>query len=171
MYVRVLEREGRALATAAETAGSDAEVPNCPGWQIRDLLRHTGTVHRWATAFVAEGHTSYHPDPGLPDLDGEELLAWFREGHGQLVDTLSSAAPDVECWHFLPAPRRWRSGPGARRTRRPCTGSTPSRPPAPPPPGSTTRSPWTASRSCCSASTPAPRAGSAAGSRAGCGCG
>ncbi|MFV0137503.1 maleylpyruvate isomerase family mycothiol-dependent enzyme [Streptomyces sp. HMX87] len=104
MYVRVLDREGRALAAAAEAAGTDAKVPSCPGWQIRDLLRHTGMVHRWAAAFVAEGHTSYHPDGGQPDLDGAGLLAWFREGHRYLVDTLSAAAPDVECWHFLPAP-------------------------------------------------------------------
>jgi uncharacterized protein (TIGR03083 family) len=102
--VEILDREGRLLAAAAEGAGTDAKVPTCPDWQVRDLLRHTGMVHRWAAAFVAEGHMSYHPDGGLPDLDGEKLLAWFREGHRHLVDTLASAPPDVECWHFLPAP-------------------------------------------------------------------
>ncbi|NUR01509.1 MAG: maleylpyruvate isomerase family mycothiol-dependent enzyme [Streptomyces sp.] len=103
-FVEILDREGRLLVAAAEEADTDAKVPTCPDWQVRDLLRHTGMVHRWAAAFVAEGHTSYHPDGGLPDLDGDELLAWFREGHRYLVDTLASAAPDVQCWHFLPAP-------------------------------------------------------------------
>ncbi|MGW1165878.1 maleylpyruvate isomerase family mycothiol-dependent enzyme [Streptomyces sp. NPDC002550] len=103
-FLQTLDREGRSLAAAAAAAGTDAKVPTCPEWQMRDLLRHTGMVHRWAAAFVAEGHTSYHPDGGLPDLDGAELLAWFQEGHRYLVDTLASAAPDVECWHFLPAP-------------------------------------------------------------------
>ncbi|MFB8775197.1 maleylpyruvate isomerase family mycothiol-dependent enzyme [Streptomyces broussonetiae] len=103
-YIDVLAREGRSLAAAAAEAGPDAKVPTCPGWQLRDLLRHTGMVHRWATAFVAEGHTSYRPDGGLPDLDGAALLDWFEEGHGRLVDTLSAAPPDVACWHFLPAP-------------------------------------------------------------------
>ncbi|MGI5452479.1 maleylpyruvate isomerase family mycothiol-dependent enzyme [Streptomyces sp. CA-249302] len=103
-YVRILDREGGLLAVAAEEAGTDAKVPTCPEWQVRDLVRHTGMVHRWAAAFVAEGHTSYQPDGGLPELDGEELLAWFREGHRYLVDTLASASPDVRCWHFLPAP-------------------------------------------------------------------
>jgi uncharacterized protein (TIGR03083 family) len=102
--VKILDREGRLLAAAAEGAGTDAKVPTCPDWQVRDLLRHTGMVHRWAAAFVAEGHMSYRPDGGPPDLDGEELLAWFREGHRYLVDTLTSAPPDVRCWHFLPAP-------------------------------------------------------------------
>ena len=103
-FVEILDREGRLLAAAADEAGTGAKVPTCPDWQVKDLLRHTGMVHRWAAAFVAEGYTSYHPDGGLPDLDGDELLAWFREGHGYLVDTLASAAPDVRCWHFLPAP-------------------------------------------------------------------
>ncbi|MGX9885656.1 maleylpyruvate isomerase family mycothiol-dependent enzyme [Streptomyces sp. NPDC002276] len=103
-FVGTLDREGGLLASAAEEAGVDAEVPPCPGWRVRDLLLHTGMVHRWATAFVAEGYTAYHPDGGLPELDGAELVAWFREGHRSLVDTLAAAPPDVECWHFLPAP-------------------------------------------------------------------
>ncbi|MFJ8822622.1 maleylpyruvate isomerase family mycothiol-dependent enzyme [Streptomyces sp. NPDC102467] len=103
-HLHVLDTEGRRLAVAAERAGVDAKVPTCPGWQIRDLLRHTGMVHRWAAAFVAEEHTAYHPDGGLPDLDGEALLDWFRQGHAYLVDTLTQAPPSVTCWAFLPAP-------------------------------------------------------------------
>ncbi|MDX3115828.1 MULTISPECIES: maleylpyruvate isomerase family mycothiol-dependent enzyme [Streptomyces] len=103
-FIRVLDREGRALATAAAQAGPDAKVPTCPQWQVRDLLRHTGAVHRWATSFVAGGHTSFLPFGEPPDLDGEPLLDWFRQGHLRLVDTLSDASPDLACWHFLPAP-------------------------------------------------------------------
>ncbi|MFJ8145852.1 maleylpyruvate isomerase family mycothiol-dependent enzyme [Streptomyces sp. NPDC096048] len=103
-FVEILDREGVLLAAAAESAGADAKVPTCPGWQVRDLLRHTGMVHRWAADIVAGGHTSPIPDGGLPDLDGSALLTWFREGHGQLVDTLADASPDVHCWHFMPAP-------------------------------------------------------------------
>ena len=103
-YVETLDREGALLAAATEAAGCDTEVPACPGWRVRDLLRHTGRVHRWATAFVAEGHTVPRPGVRPPDLDGAPLVAWFREGHGRLVDTLAGVAPDVRCWHFLPAP-------------------------------------------------------------------
>ncbi|NEA98990.1 maleylpyruvate isomerase family mycothiol-dependent enzyme [Streptomyces sp. SID13726] len=103
-FIQILEREGRLLASAAEEAGTEAKVPTCPGWQVRDLLRHTGAVHRWATAFVAEGHTAFRPFGEEPALDGAELLAWYRAGHSRLVDTLGSASPDLECWHFLPAP-------------------------------------------------------------------
>ncbi|MFG2630980.1 maleylpyruvate isomerase family mycothiol-dependent enzyme [Streptomyces sp. NPDC048473] len=103
-HVKSLTVEGQLLATAAQEAGTGAPVPTCPGWQVRDLLRHTGMVHRWATAFVVEGHTSYHPDGGEPDLAGPELLDWFREGHGLLVDALAAAPAGLECWTFMPAP-------------------------------------------------------------------
>ncbi|GHE57905.1 maleylpyruvate isomerase family mycothiol-dependent enzyme [Streptomyces capitiformicae] len=103
-HIQALDEEGRLLAAAAREAGTDAEVPTCPGWRVRDLLRHTGTVHRWATAFVAEGHTSPRREAGEPDLDGAPLLVWFEEGHRHLVDTLRGAPADIDCWSFLPAP-------------------------------------------------------------------
>jgi uncharacterized protein (TIGR03083 family) len=103
-FVRILDQEGRLLAAAAEEAGTDAKVPTCPEGQVRDLLRHTGAVHRWAAGFVADRHPSPRPLGDLPALDGAELVAWYREAHGRLVDTLGSADPDLRCWHFLPAP-------------------------------------------------------------------
>ncbi|MFF2382389.1 maleylpyruvate isomerase family mycothiol-dependent enzyme [Streptomyces sp. NPDC058108] len=103
-FVEALDLEGRSLAAAAAEAGPDAVVATCPDWQVRDLLRHTGMVHRWARTFVTEGHSAYRQDGGLPTLDGAELLAWFRDGHRRLVASLASAPRDVECWSFLPAP-------------------------------------------------------------------
>ncbi|MGQ5576688.1 maleylpyruvate isomerase family mycothiol-dependent enzyme [Streptomyces sp. ECR3.8] len=101
-YLEILEHEGRSLADAAEQAGPGAPVPACPDWRVRDLLRHTGVVHRWATGFVADACPTPRPMEEHPDLDGTELLAWYRAGHRALLDTLREAKPDVECWTFLP---------------------------------------------------------------------
>ncbi|MFF9344658.1 maleylpyruvate isomerase family mycothiol-dependent enzyme [Streptomyces sp. NPDC014773] len=103
-HIDALETAGRALAGAAEAAGTDAPVPACPGWRIRDLLRHTTTVHRWATGFVIEGHREYRADGGEPDLDGAALLAHYREGHAALVAALRAAPETLAAWTFLPAP-------------------------------------------------------------------
>jgi uncharacterized protein (TIGR03083 family) len=107
-YVGALRRQGELLATVAQRAGLATAVPSCPGWAVRDLLRHTGYVHRWATGFVAEGLTR----PG--GASEEEILTqgptdaqlpgWFCEGHAALVRALGAAPPDLECWTFLAAP-------------------------------------------------------------------
>lgn len=102
-HLEVLNAEGQLLARAAETAGPDAKVTTCPGWTVRDLLRHTGVVHRWAAAFVAEGYASPRPMGEEPDLHGAALLDWYRQAHADLVATLLAAPPDMSCWAFLPA--------------------------------------------------------------------
>lgn len=107
-YIAVIRREGELLADAAEAAGLDAAVPTCPDWQVRDMVAHTGGVHRWATAYVARGRAEPFDDAEEAEFfvapEDSELLAWFRSGHEALVDTLSAADPDVEAFQFLPAP-------------------------------------------------------------------
>ncbi|WP_328336648.1 maleylpyruvate isomerase family mycothiol-dependent enzyme [Streptomyces violaceus] len=103
-FLHALESEGLLLAAAAEEAGTDAKVPTCPEWQVSDLVRHTGAVHRWAASFVTERYTERRPLGDAPDLDGAELVAWYRDSHRHLVDTLAGASPGLECWAFLPAP-------------------------------------------------------------------
>ncbi|MGW6024092.1 maleylpyruvate isomerase family mycothiol-dependent enzyme [Streptomyces sp. NPDC055099] len=103
-HLEILDAEGKLLARTAEAAGTDAKVATCPGWSVRDLLRHTGVVHRWAAAFVADEQTSPRPMGEPPELDGAALIDWYRQAHADLVTTLRAAAPDVQCWAFLPAP-------------------------------------------------------------------
>jgi uncharacterized protein (TIGR03083 family) len=108
-HIAELEADGAQLAAAAERAGLDAPVPGCPLWKVRELLRHTGYVHRWAAGYVTHG---YEQEVGrcseeelLRDGPGDaELLAWFCDGHAGLVSALRSAGPALNCWTFLDAP-------------------------------------------------------------------
>jgi len=108
-YIAALGREGELLAAAAERAGMGAAVPSCPAWAVRDLLKHTSYVHRWATGIVAQGLA--RPSGGESEAEilaqgpgDDELTGWFREGHAALVRALSQAPPDLDCWAFLAAP-------------------------------------------------------------------
>ncbi|CAL9635279.1 maleylpyruvate isomerase family mycothiol-dependent enzyme [Streptomyces sp. Tu 3180] len=103
-FLEILDEEGQLLATAAEEAGVDAAVPACPGWRVGDLLRHTGVVHRWAAGFVADRWTAPRPMGEPPQTDGAELVDWYRDSHRHLLDVLTGAPPDVECFTFLPGP-------------------------------------------------------------------
>lgn len=107
-HIAAIGIQGRLLAEAAAFAGPDAAVPSCPDWVVRDLVRHQGGVHRWATSIVAEPRTQ----EWRVDLDqvagawpsDDELIGWFGDGLDRLVATLSCADPGLECWAFLAAP-------------------------------------------------------------------
>lgn len=107
-HIDVLRVDGARLAAGAAEAGPDAQVPTCPEWTVRDLVLHVGTVHRWAAAYVREGHT----EPGAVDFAQARgpkpadaaLVDWFLTGHAALVAALEGASPNLQCWTFLPAP-------------------------------------------------------------------
>ena len=108
-HLDTLRREGELMAVAADRAGLAAAVPSCPAWQVKDLLRHTGYIHRWAARHITEGPAEVIDGPSEAEIlrggaADEDLLGWFRAGHAALVETLASADPAVECATFMPAP-------------------------------------------------------------------
>jgi uncharacterized protein (TIGR03083 family) len=108
-HIAAIERDGELMAAAARQAGLAAVVPSCAPWQVRDLLRHQGYVHRWAASFVGQQLAEPADDlseaevlaAGPPDA---ELLGWFIGGYQDLARTLRAADPVVQCWSFMPAP-------------------------------------------------------------------
>ena len=117
-HITALEREGRLFADASRRSGLDSEVPTCPGWDVRELVRHLGMIHLWAAAHVAFPHEPYYdgeaeelaafsefwPELGIFWVDDSDLIDWYLRTNANLVDTLKNASPDLEAWTFLPAP-------------------------------------------------------------------
>ena len=108
-HLDALRREGELMAVAADRAGLAAAVPSCPAWQVKDLLRHTGYIHRWAARHIAERPGEVIDGPSEEEIlrggpADEDLLDWFRAGHAALVETLAGADPEVRCATFMPAP-------------------------------------------------------------------
>jgi len=108
-HIDELRRQGDLLADAAERAGLDAAVPPCPPWLVKDLLRHTGFIHRWAARHITECPDRVLDGPPEPDIlrggaADPDLLAWFLAGHAALVETLSTADPGLRCATFIDSP-------------------------------------------------------------------
>ena len=108
-HIDALRRQGESLADAAERAGLDAAVPPCAPWLVKDLLRHTGYIHRWAARHITERPSQVLDGSSEEEIlcggaDDAGLIAWFRAGHTALADTLTAADPAVECGTFMPAP-------------------------------------------------------------------
>jgi uncharacterized protein (TIGR03083 family) len=102
-YLDLIARESEAFARAAEAAGLEAAVPTCPGWTVTDLAIHLAGAQDWARAIVAQGSTK-RADWASPDdaPRGDALLAWFRGGARQLLETLTAADPAASIWTFGP---------------------------------------------------------------------
>ena len=103
-----LRSEGELFASAVAQVSPDDRVPSCPDWCVRDLVRHTGGVHRWATRHVAEARTE-PIDEDLDTLvgawpDDGSLATWLRAGVEGLADALAAAPADLQAFAFLPAP-------------------------------------------------------------------
>ena len=108
-HIDALRCQGDLLADAATRAGLDASVPTCPSWQVKDLLRHTGYIHRWAARHITECPDAVLDGPPEADIlrggaADPDLLVWFRAGHAALVETLSTADPGLVCATFMDAP-------------------------------------------------------------------
>ena len=85
-YVEQLRRDGERLATVASFTDPRARVPTCPDWSLRDLVRHVGGVHRWATGFVRGAGRQ------PPDGDLERFVGGWPEDTELVVAHTSSGA-------------------------------------------------------------------------------
>lgn len=114
-HITAIEQEARLFAEAAAQGGPDVDIPSCPGWDMRSLVRHLSEIHLWAGAHVACRATKMWVDDldeltaSWPDLavfwpDDGDLVDFYRATNANLVRELSAAPPDVAAMTFLPAP-------------------------------------------------------------------
>lgn len=115
-YIEAVEFEGTMFARAAEVGRLDVPIAACPGWDMRDLVRHVGEIHLWAAANVAYPRPKwlhvgeltdlarYWPDLATEWPIDRELVRWYRATHANLLDVLRSGPLDVAAFTFLPAP-------------------------------------------------------------------
>ena len=102
-YVPVVEQGIQRFATRLEQSDLDARVPSCPGWTVFDLAEHIGGIHQWAAHAIV--HRSPDGQPTSAPKSPAELVAWYRDSAGSLLNVLQETPEDAEVWHFGPRPR------------------------------------------------------------------
>ena len=114
-HIAAVGQEAGLFAAAARQGGFEADIETCPGWNMRDLVRHLMEIHLWAAAHVAQPHDKpwvddlaelavFWPDLAVFWPEDNELIDWYLNVNANLVDALDSAPLDVESFTFLPAP-------------------------------------------------------------------
>ncbi len=95
------------FSTAVRTGPLDAPVRGCPGWDVAQLTRHLGFVHRFARLAAVTGAP---PDTVQIDelADGagsKDLADWFDTGAHALVEAFVGLDPEGPTWHPFPVAR------------------------------------------------------------------
>lgn len=100
-YLDIVSDETGRFASLVEGADAATPVPTCPGWTLKDLAEHIGSVHRWAAnqvrVLTPKRLPSADMDLGVPD-DFRAFGDWMLAGAADLLETLRSADPDAEMW-------------------------------------------------------------------------
>ena len=94
-----VEREAARLREAA-ARDLDATVPSCPGWAVRDLVRHVAEVYEHKATCVELGGPK--PDPWPPAWPDRDPLAWFDDALSRLLRVLRATDPAAPAWTWFP---------------------------------------------------------------------
>ena len=114
-HITAVGQEAKLFAQAAGQGGLDVDISTCPGWNMRELVRHLIEIHLWAAAHVAQPHDKpwvddlaelavFWPELGVFWPEDDELVDWYLKVNANLVTSLESAPLDVGAFTFLPAP-------------------------------------------------------------------
>jgi len=99
-YLQLLSTDGERLAHAASHL--DAPVPPCPGWDVREAVRHTGSVYRNKVACMRLNRRPEDGEWNGEPAHHEDLVLWFRDSLELLLDELRSRKPEDATYTWWP---------------------------------------------------------------------
>lgn len=111
-YAAAFLKENRAFSELLRDVDDATPVPTCPGWSLKQLLRHVGRGDRWAAQIVRDRLDTYL-DPrsvegGKPPPDPADAISWLQGGAQRLVDAVELSGVETPVWTFLGTrPANW----------------------------------------------------------------
>ncbi|MHA6759611.1 maleylpyruvate isomerase family mycothiol-dependent enzyme [Streptacidiphilus sp. PAMC 29251] len=101
-YLAAVAAEAGLFARVVAQGDPRARVPSCPDWDLSELCRHQGMVHRWMTQVVRTRATQRLGWDELPDrelpADPAGQAEWLLRGASAAVELLQETGPDTQVW-------------------------------------------------------------------------
>jgi uncharacterized protein (TIGR03083 family) len=94
-----LQTDAERIADVLRAGPLDAPVAACPGWDLADLGRHLGSIHRWVLAALEHGRAPEASEIAPPPGDADDLAGWLADGAARLAGTLGAMDPAAPTWH------------------------------------------------------------------------
>ncbi|MGD1011800.1 MAG: maleylpyruvate isomerase family mycothiol-dependent enzyme [Acidimicrobiales bacterium] len=96
-----LESSRFLVAAAIGEAPLEASVPDCPGWDVAQLVRHLGTIYCRVALVVSTKRTKAPSrDELTPAPDGDARLNWFAEQRTAMLAALEASQADEQVWNW-----------------------------------------------------------------------
>lgn len=107
-HINAIDEQSAAFTAAVTRPGVlDRPVAACPGWAVRDLVRHLGEVQAtWTLVLGAGGRLPTEDALRAAHDPGEDLIGWWRQRSAGLVRQLRELAPDAPSWCWWNDERR-----------------------------------------------------------------
>ncbi len=107
-HLDVIRALGDRMASLAASVDESTRVPTCPAWDVRALLAHQTTVHRWAAANVVGADPGEVASQTAVKKSVDDIVTYFKKGLDELIAALEAAPADLKAMTFLrdaPNPR------------------------------------------------------------------
>lgn len=92
-YLDLIQSDAARIAAVAPGALT-APVPSCAGWDVAEVVRHTGSVYNHKVAVMRLGRQPQQGEWASGPPAGVELVAWFDSSARTLLDELAEHDPD-----------------------------------------------------------------------------
>lgn len=104
-YGEAIGTAGTVIRAQAGSTSPDAPVPTCPGWTLRDLVAHQGSVYAWARAILGgAGLDDAGRAAAATQAKGLSVAAlpdWFDDQLVLVLNAIARAPADGDYFFFL----------------------------------------------------------------------
>lgn len=92
-YLDLIQSDAARIVAVAPGALA-ASVPCCPGWDVAEVVRHTGSVFNHKVAILRLGRQPEQGEWHSRPPAGADVVAWFDSSARTLIDELAAHDPD-----------------------------------------------------------------------------